>query len=74
MILLKLMRLKFLFKLTADTTLKYKEEKDGGRNVYKDRIAVVAVLIRMGLRSGRTSDVFKMQKVYQQATVQIKHG
>lgn len=42
MILLKLMRLKFLFKLTADTTLKYKEEKDGGRNVYKDRIAVVA--------------------------------
>ena len=42
MIFLELMRLEFLFKLTPDTTLKYKEEKDGGRNVYKDRIAVLA--------------------------------
>ena len=38
---LKLMRLEFLLKLTPDTTRQSKEEGDGGRNVYKGRIAVL---------------------------------
>ena len=40
-IFLKLTRLEFLFKLTLDTTLQSKEERDDGRKFYKNRIAVL---------------------------------
>ena len=38
----------------------------------KIALQFLLVLIWMGLRNGRNSDVFKMQKVYQHATAQIK--
>jgi hypothetical protein len=40
-IFFKLLRLEFLFKLTPDTKLQSKEERDGGRIDYKDRTIVL---------------------------------